>query len=140
MALEAHVSPKAAQVAQESSKLSLRGAQIAQNWTPRDTQNPQNLTFEHQGMGTKVRRSHASRDVGQCFQRPLKKHQKMIDFWSKFGFPLGSSNGVILALFFNLFWYGFLVIFAAHLGPHVDPILAPKTEKTAHGTDIKPSF
>ena len=38
--LAAHVSHKAAQVAQGSSKLSPRGAQTAQNWTPRGTQNP----------------------------------------------------------------------------------------------------
>ena len=49
--LGTHVSHKAAQVAQGSSKLSPRGAQT-ENWIPRDTQNPQNLIFEHQRMGT----------------------------------------------------------------------------------------
>ena len=53
--LGAHVAHKADQVAQGSSKLSPRGAQTAQNWTPRGTPNPQNLTFEHQGMGTRNR-------------------------------------------------------------------------------------
>ena len=70
--LGAHVSHKAAQVAQGSSKLSPRGAQTAQNWTPGDTQNLQKLTFEHQGMGIRNRAAKGCPQPSKCKPPSLK--------------------------------------------------------------------
>ena len=84
--LGAHVSHKAAQVAQGSSKLSPRGAQTAQNWTPRDTQNPQNLTFEHHGMGTKNEPAKGHPKPSKCKPLSLKRPLKSVTLVSSGSF------------------------------------------------------
>ena len=83
--LGAHVAHKAAQVAQGSSKLSPRGAQTAQSWTPRGTQNPQNLTFEHQGMGTRNRPAKGCPQPSKCKPLSLENGAQTTDKNSQIG-------------------------------------------------------
>ena len=83
--LGAHVAHKVAQVAQGSSKLSLRGAQTAQSWTPRGTQNPQNLTFEHQGMGTRNRPAKGCPQPSKCKPLSLENGAQTTDKNSQIG-------------------------------------------------------
>ena len=86
--LGAHVSHKAAQVAQDSSKLSPRGAQTAQNWIPRGNQNPQNLTFEHQGMGTKNEPAKGCPQPSKCKPLSLKNGAQTTDKKIQIGLEL----------------------------------------------------
>ena len=76
---------KVAQVAQGSSKLSPRGAQTAQSWTPRGTQNPQNLTFEHQGMGTRNRPAKGCPQPSKCKPLSLENGAQTTDKKSQIG-------------------------------------------------------
>ena len=86
--LGAHVAHKVAQVAQGSSKLSPRGAQTAQSWTPRGTQNPQNLTFEHQGMGTRNRAAKGCPQPSKCKPLNLENGAQTTDKNSQIGLEL----------------------------------------------------
>ena len=76
---------RAAQVAQGSSKRSPRGAQTAQNWAPMDTQNPQNLTFEHQGMRTRNRPAKGCPQPSKCKPLSLENGAQTTDKKSQIG-------------------------------------------------------